>query len=275
MSILRDRLSQATGSGAAITWALRMDPQIEHSFGSPLWLAENYADTLQELTDAGDELALHTHLWRWDEDLQDWVGQFDDPAWADHCATMGLDAYEEAFGTGPKAHRGGDRFLTGELLSLLQNRGVRVDLTVEPAVPPVGPDEWSGEIARGWLPDLRGGSSGPYHATPESFPAPDPEAQTDPLLIPLSTAPRRRPPFGRRQLYLWEPPQGFRQRLALELRFKSPPVLAFALRSDAVLDSEIWDAGRQNLEHLASRPDVAFVTARQAADQLESELAQR
>lgn len=132
---VRERLSEATGKPARFTWFLRMDPQVAESWGSPTWAAGRYEDALAELTEYGDELALHAHTWRWDSQVGDWVADYRDHAWAEHCVTMGLDAFETAFGRKCTAHRAGDHHLTGAILSVLESRGVEVDLTVEPGLP--------------------------------------------------------------------------------------------------------------------------------------------
>ncbi len=104
---LRRRLSEITGAPAAFTWFLRMDPQVAETWGSPAWVAEKYGGPLAELTGAGDELGLHTHVWRWETKTREWVADFEDPAWGEHCVEMGLDAFETSFGRGCAAHRGG------------------------------------------------------------------------------------------------------------------------------------------------------------------------
>ncbi len=176
---MRDRLSEATGKPAAFTWGLRMDPQVAETYGSASWVADKHGDLLEKLTDAGDELAVHTHVWRWDSEGRLWVNDFQDPAWGEHCLTMGLDAYKAAFGHACRTHRGGDHFLSGTMLPLLERAGVKVDLTVEPGLPPRGPEK--GETARGASPDYRGVPDRPYRSNPDSFPAPDPATNSDPL----------------------------------------------------------------------------------------------
>jgi hypothetical protein len=132
IAALRERLSEATGKPAAFTWFLRMDPQVAETWGSPIWPAEKYGDTLTALTEQGDELGLHTHFWRWGSRADEWFADYQDPGWAEHCVTMGLESFETAFGRGCTAHRGGDHFLSGALLSILSAYGVKVDLSVEP-----------------------------------------------------------------------------------------------------------------------------------------------
>src|SRR5436190_22688751 len=51
---LRERLAVATGAPAALTWGLRMDPQIARVWGSAGWLADGYADARAALQREGD-----------------------------------------------------------------------------------------------------------------------------------------------------------------------------------------------------------------------------
>jgi hypothetical protein len=259
---LRDRLSRNTGSPAALTWFLRMDPQVAETWGSPAWVAETYADALAELVACGDELGLHTHTWRWDGETEAWIADYQDQVWAEHCLSMGLGAFESAFDRPCLAHRGGDHFLCGSMLSRLEAAAVKVDLTIEPGWPPVGPP--GGEPALGTLPDYRSVPRRPFRSSPARFPAPD-AGREGPVLIPLFS-----PPAMRRRHRLPLPPDSghFVSRLAFEMLRETPPVLALVLRSDAALDS--WDVVEANLEHLARHRRVSFMTASAAADRLTS-----
>ena len=237
-----------------------MDPQVEQTWGSPDWVAKAYAGPLGELVDAGDELGLHTHTYRWDAGLGEWITEHEDAAWGERCVTTGLDAFETAFGHRPTAHRGGAHFISGAMLACLDDRGVTVDLTVEAGLPPRGGAP--GVRANGCSPDYRAVPTRPYRSSPRMFPAPDPVNPAGPLLIPLTSAVairRRRAP-----LPAWASPLRFATRLAVELLPPAPPVLAFALRSDAAL-GPWWDAIATNLGHLARRRQVSFVTASTAA----------
>jgi hypothetical protein len=255
---LRDRLSGLTGGPVALTWFLRMDPQIAETWGSPAWVAEAYADALAELVACGDELALHTHTWRWDEQIGTWIADYRDQEWAEHCLSMGLEAFESAFDRPCLSHRGGDHFLCPSMLSRLETAGAKVDLTIEPGWPPVGPP--GGEPASGELPDYRSVPLRPYRSSPTQFPAPDDKGK-GPLLVPLFS-----PPALRRRHRLPLPPDSrhFVSRLAFEMLRETPPVLALVLRSDAALD--LWDVVENNLCHLARHRRMPFLTASAAVD---------
>jgi len=257
---LRESLASLTGAPVAINWFLRMDPQVAETWGSPTWVAETYGEALAWLVAEGDELGLHTHPWRWDGEAQTWIADYEDEEWAVHCLDTSLEAFGSAFGRRCLAHRSGDHFLNGPMLSRLGDAGVKVDLTIEPGWPPAGPP--GGERSVGMLPDYASTPRRPYRSSPTAFPAPDANGG-DPLLIPLFS-----PPALRRHHRLPLPPDSghFAPRLALELLLETPPVLAFVARSSAALDS--WDLVVANLEHLARHRRMPFVTASGAAERL-------
>jgi hypothetical protein len=254
---LRERLAEATGAPAALSWFLRMDPQIAETWGSPRWVAAEYGRELDALLAGGDELGVHTHTWRWSEERGTWLADYEDAVWAKHCLGMGLDAFAAAFGRTCRSHRGGDHLLSGPLLAELAARGVEVDLTIEPGWPPVA---GYGEPSRGLLPDYRAVPLHPYRSSPRRFPRPDP-AGAGPLLVPLYS-----PPALRRRHRLPLPPDSrhFVSRLAVEMLRRTPPVLALVLRSDPAA-LERWDRVTANLEHLARHRGVRFLTAAGAA----------
>ncbi|MEK6276649.1 MAG: hypothetical protein AABM29_01360 [Actinomycetota bacterium] len=258
--LLRERLSQATGAPAAFTWALRMDPQVADTWGSPTWVTETYGDVFAGFLECGDELGLHTHDWRWDSDLGDWISRDHDPAWGEHSMGMAFDAFEEAFGHPCAAHRGGDHFLSEAMFSFLRERGVKVDMTVEPGKPPAGAA--AGEHVHSATPDYRVAPPRPYRSSPGRFPAPDPASDDDPLLMPMCSAMSR---SGRRlPLPIHHGSRRFALRLAVELLRDPPPVLAFSMRSDMAIKPG-WATVEKNLEHLAGHRRMTFVTASAAA----------
>ena len=254
---MRERLQALTGRPVAFSWFLRMDPQIEQVWGSAGWAHDAYEETLAGLIAEGDELALHTHAWRWDSDLRDWVADFADADWAEHCVSSGLDAFEAAFGGPCASHRGGDGFLSAAMIRVLAARGVRADFTVEPGRPPdpLPP----GEHHRGPLPDHRGAPARPFRSTPTRFPEEDRANGGGPLFIPHLTSPalvRLRPVHASSR--------NFAARLAVGLLLHRPRVLAIAVRTEAALKS--WNTIAANLEHLARHRSARFLTASAAAE---------
>ena len=256
----RRLLATATGAPAAFTWFLRMDPQVATTWGSPGWVADNYGDALADLVASGDQLAVHTHAWRWEDATEEWVADYEDADWMEHCLTVGLDAFEAAFGRPCEAYRGGDYFLNGALLSCLDARGVKADMSVEPGRPPQKPPQ--GDPARGMLPDYREVPTVPYRSSPARFPAPDPVDPRGPVLLPIFSPPGR---HGTRFPLSPETTLSrFVPRLAAGLLRESPPVLALTARSTSSLGSA-WDTFESNLVHLARHDQMRFMTASAAA----------
>jgi hypothetical protein len=205
-----------------------------------------------------------------DTHAREWVADYGDAAWAEHCIELGLDAFESGLGRSCQAHRAGDHFLTETMLSVLSEREVQVDLSLEPGWTEMEGLGRPGERVRGTIPDYRAVPADPFRTTPASFPAAD-LAGEGPLLIPLLSAPTRRPPFRRMSLSPAHAPSVFASRLALEL-LRNPPVVAIAVRSDAAV-CHYWEPMQENLVHLAQRRGVAFETATAVADRFEREVA--
>ena len=123
---------------------------------------------------AGDEIALHTHTWRIDEERQEWIADFADQAWAEHCLEMGLAAFKEAFGRPPRHHRFGDHFLTPALLAQAcrarHRRGLHPRARLARHWPngPLGPRA----LARAGYPTCARCRPAPIGQAPSGFPSP-------------------------------------------------------------------------------------------------------
>lgn len=256
---LRARLAAASGAPVAFTWFIRMDPQIAETWGDAGWAATHYADAFASLAEAGDELAIHLHSWRWDAAGGRWVVDRD-PTWMRECVATGLAAFEAAFGRPPALHRAGDHYLNGAVLTQLADGGVTVDMTVEPGGSPKHFPDAGGRV--GLSPDYRGLPLRPYRTTPERFPAPVPGSEHEPLIVPI-VGPAREGRW-RRALLLAEHPSVFAVRLLGELLRGPPPVLAFVLRTDPP-HLAVWDLVTRNLEQVARHPGVRLVTGSEAA----------
>lgn len=260
---LRERLMELTGEPVAFTWLLRMDVQIAETWGSADWVADTYHQQLASLVDAGDELGVHSHPWRWLADEGTWIADYADPSWGEHCLSVSLDAFERSFGRTSATHKGGDGYLNGRMLACLGAAGVTSDFTVEPGRPPVAP---AGDSAQGTCPDYRGIPLAPYRSSPDRFPQPDAPG-SGPTIAPLLTGPGRRNPLRRTLISLEGSPHAFAQRLGAQLLLKPPPLLAMAVRSDAPLGGG-WEALETNLEHLARHREVPLVTATEGLELL-------
>src|SRR3954469_7755383 len=63
---LRQRLAALSHAPVSFSWFVRIDPQVAEVWGSAGWAAERYRDELEALRRVGDDVGLHTHVWRWD-----------------------------------------------------------------------------------------------------------------------------------------------------------------------------------------------------------------
>src|SRR5262249_59394441 len=91
-----------------------------------------YRRLLDALRAAGDEIGVHAHAWRWDDDAGQWLADHGNPRWVDHCIRSSLRVYRDAFGRATRVFRFGDRFLSNRIIALLDREGVACDLTLEP-----------------------------------------------------------------------------------------------------------------------------------------------
>ena len=252
---LRQQLSSMTGGPVALTWCLRMDPQIAEIYGAPDWIATAYRRELDEVRAAGDVIGLHPHSWRWRDG---WVSDQGDEDWVAHCVRVGFDSYHEAFGVGCEIYRHGDGFMSNAVAHQIEAAGVRVDLTVEPGLSArtgLLPEE----PATGRLPDTREVPHHAYWPSRNNFRVPDPTRTDGVLMIPLtpglglSTRYRggRLVPTGTYEmLSLWTEPEEFARMLRTHLRGPQLSHVAFALRSDIGLLPTAWGNIERNVRAL-------------------------
>jgi hypothetical protein len=182
---LREEAS-GTAAPAHFTWLFRMDPQVAMVYGSPSWAAEQYAATIEGLQHRGDELGLHLHPWRWIAERSQWVQDFADPLWVEHCLETSFSAFERRFGKRCATFRFGDRWMNTATLRSLARRGVRYDLTMEP-----GPVGWFYPLApiyRWTFPDCSVAPRAPYRPSPLDFRLPGRLRPLPLWMIPISTA---------------------------------------------------------------------------------------
>ncbi len=248
---LRAAASRATKRPAHFSWFLRADPQIKGSYGSFGWGLDHYRAPLAGLVQAGDELGLHTHSWRWDAAAGSWVSDQADAAWVAHCVDESLAAYAAAFGRSCRAYRSGDRFWSAELWRRLIAAGVEVDLTLEPGAPAVAglaPEERT----TGVLPFLPAAVTSP-------FPVGDPAQVL--FQVPLTSLVRG--VYGE-TLVPWLEPNEFRHGLEERLRDPGLRHLAFAMRTDLPHLVVQWGHFLANIATLSALPGATFLTASEA-----------
>ena len=180
------------GGRPRFAWFVRMDPQVEQVYGSPHWAGEKYAHYFRHLFDSGDEVGLHIHPWRWLSPESGWMQDFQDQTWVSHCVDSSVEAFRNAFGHSCKSVRFGERWLNRRTLDLLEKKGIRFDLTVEP-----GPEHW-GLPAEGGIrwtfPDYRKAPRVPFHPSINDIFRPGRKGARPLWMIPVSTSAGVTPP---------------------------------------------------------------------------------
>jgi len=181
----RTALSRSTGSPAHFNWFVRIDPQIEYCYGAAGWAINRYRPCFAEMSEAGDEVGLHPHSWRWRESERQWVSDFADQSWVEHCVRQGFAHFERQFKRPCHSFRFGDRWLNNQTVALLERLGTKFDLTIEPGRRP----EELPESFTGALPDYAQADRRPYRpATADFLQRGDAASQRDLWHIPISTA---------------------------------------------------------------------------------------
>jgi peptidoglycan/xylan/chitin deacetylase (PgdA/CDA1 family) len=187
LGAMRPRFEAATGSPVHYSWFLRMDPQVAHTFGTASWVTERYADTIAKLEQAGDEIGLHTHAWRWNSAAGNWVVDHGDQRWVDYCVESSFEAYRRAFGRSCRSFRFGDHWMNDHTMRLLGSLGVQFDLTIEPGIK-ARTGLVSGEAHTGSLPDYSTTPRWPYQPSIRDFRKPTFAERHKLWIVPLSTA---------------------------------------------------------------------------------------
>jgi hypothetical protein len=179
---VRRLLADATGRPARFAWFVRMDPQIEHVYGTAEWAALRYAAEIGAIEGAGDTIGLHVHPWRWDG--REWVVDFADVGFGTRCVRVAFAAFARAFGRPCRDVRFGDRWLNDRILALAERLGARYDLTAEPgrvfeAMP---------ERSVGTSPDYSAMPRVPYRPSRRGFRRPGRWLRRRTWMLPLGTA---------------------------------------------------------------------------------------
>jgi hypothetical protein len=279
---IRTEIAAATGSPVHFSWFYRMDPQIADLCGSGAWPATAYPGYAAGFEKNGDEIGLHTHLYRFEPAVGTWVIDNGDPAWVRHCIDSSCSCFEKAFGRPAACHRFGDRFFDSTALAALEQSGCRYDLTMEPGFAEA-PGSGIAQLTTGELPDMLDVPIQPYRPSSDNFKRPGVPGQDGLLMIPLSTGRAR----GRVKLAnLFRPSQLYPLHLGLDCRLfgliatrlikkLSKPYIGIVLKTDMLLDSQLANNMRSNLEFFMrhrSSGKFAFTTPAEAMGILGYEL---
>jgi hypothetical protein len=142
-----------------------------------------YGHLIQELQAAGDEVGLHPHLWRWDEERETWIVDFGSQEWVARCVRQSFAAFEQCFGRPCRSVRLGGGWMNDATMGLVERLGARFDLTVEPGRTPDAPVE----PFTGSLPDYERAPREPYRPAKRDFQTPGGWWKRKLWEIPLST----------------------------------------------------------------------------------------
>ena len=257
------------------SWFLRMDPQVTVVNGSPRHVVDAHPEPMAEIRERGDPLGLHVHGWR-RRPGRGWIDDYSDRVWVDECIDTSFAAFTEALGVPCRLSRTGSRFFDAETADRLRVVGTVVDLSLEPA---------NDRVASGGRPTIDGD-------LPDARRTPRASHRLDSGLIelPLSASSRRKGWRPRRHLSRMRhhglaerldlavqmarntgPHDSFGAQVERTLRRQRRPYLAYALRSDGLLDP---DKGRrievqmQELIAIAGRRGAAFVGPEEALEAL-------
>lgn len=252
-------LAEKTGvTSVPLTWFPRADPQIEKSNGLASYALKRYAAHWESAQAAGDEIGLHMHGWRWQEQTGQWSQDHGDAAWMEHCLRSAIGEYRAHFGKTPPVYRGGDHYLDDLVLRVLHEEGIPLDMTLEllPAIQRLVEEEHG----TGSLPDCSGAPAYAYRPSVEDFRAPAFDQKQGLGILPLT-------PFRGKSLCLWTPNQEVDEALEVIVQQNpAPSHLAFAVRSN-IADTGYWPRFVENILSLARRVNegsLRFATASQA-----------
>jgi hypothetical protein len=246
---VRAAAAAAGGPPAHFSWKVRMDHQIEATYGTPGWPAEHYEAAFERLLREGDDVGIHVHPFRMIPGTDEWMADFSDPAWVAECIESSVAAFVSAFGTGPRTASMGHNWQSRSALDLFHRLGIRADLSLEHGT--AKPPFYDGiGTFRGDRPSFEAVPDHPYHPAEDDFCTPDPARHESVWIIPLSSVPD--PGSGRRAKVALREGTGPIERL---LRGAVPPCPLVAVRS-----SDFLDAGDRVVAALESVLDAAAFT---------------
>lgn len=268
-SRVRRRLVVATAFPVHFSWFLRMDPQVTHTYGSPDWAVTRYRSLLEEFKARGDELGLHAHAWRWNEETEAWIEDFGDQKWVDHCVRSSFETFQTSLNQSCRSFRFGDHWMNNETIKLLETLGARFDLTTEPGALPCMP---FGEPSTGSFPDYTRIPQVPYRPSEHDFTKQSWWRKRSLWIIPVSASstetavPARAPDRGKWLVSNQPVHQDcVTLNLAVSQSIFSPifdkllgslrnPFIVTVARTDIAVDAEQRANLEQNIEFLLSHP---------------------
>ena len=191
---LRSQLSRDTGNAAKFCWGFRLDSQIRDAWGKADWPLTTYRDCIDSFRLHGDAIGIHTHLYRWTGDTQGWLIDQGNRDWVRSNVELSIETFRNTLGRDPAFFRFGDRWMSHEAMSWLDDAGIPFDLSLEPGLSSV-PTLHRGRPHTGSIPDQRAVPRHPYRPSRADFRRPDTTGQSRIVEIPATTG-RVRPTRG-------------------------------------------------------------------------------
>ncbi len=209
------------------------------------------------------------------------------PEWIEHCIRSSFSAFNKVFSRHCRSFRFGGRFISNEVVNLLEQLDVYFDLTVEPGQEGVCSLK-NEELLLAPPPDFHGIPRHPYIPQISNYKVPDPDRKNGVWMIPLSTCEIsgilalglrlfRRVVYNHKlpetcvTLYLLQEPPIFRKVVDELLHSMDRPYLTLLLRSDSIMKPYFSRNIKKNLNYIFSHPmakQFAFSTPQEAMQHL-------
>ena len=274
---LRTRLAERTGMSPRFGWYFRTDPQIAEVYGRPDYILAKFPERIARLETHGDYFGVHSHPVRWCSRRGAWIHDFEDADWLASCTKFSLDGFAQWRGSRPEYYRAGAGFLSNTIIEVLDDNGVKIDLSLEPVAGwgvtahNVGTAVDASPLVGSYT-NCDGAPRIPFRPARHDFRIPAGKKNGRALImVPLTTylPDSEKPRWHRVKRFLgrgprpkvdvlypsgnWPDPTTFWDLAERELDSMPQPYLSLAVRTDAA-DSKLLAAERQILETLARHP---------------------
>ncbi len=115
-----------------VTWCVRADQQIRELHGSYAWAYTAFETTWRQLSDQGDEIGWHPHVWRWSEDASVWYQEAEDESWSSGWLPDAHEALSEAVGHPVRVARTGWEYHSNASMRIFADLGLTLDFSAVP-----------------------------------------------------------------------------------------------------------------------------------------------
>ncbi|MGL4648761.1 MAG: hypothetical protein ACRC1H_05085 [Caldilineaceae bacterium] len=183
MRELREHLQAQMGRPPHFVWLVRADRQIADAYGEAAHLFREFRDQFAEAMAAGDDVGIHFHAYRLQEDGKTWVEDYGDQEWVEVCLHAADDAFRATFGRGAQSASAGHSWLSHRTVALEERLGIRHELSVVSGRAPKPFPSHLGQYT-GALPDFRDVPPAPYHPSAADYREADPAREGALWIIP-------------------------------------------------------------------------------------------